>query len=553
MKKIYVNKADSAANIIGKVIKTSDEAVGVYIARGTEFASLRKNFLLLKREYRASGKKVLIESVDSDVLELAAVSGFETADPFFGKKRKPVSDIVKVVTDKKKDIDIKEDLDDKDKEVIDEEVTIKKEKKRLSKKFGRRRKERKNRGLNISDEEDGESIIDEPYDENTEEDKPTPVKRFLTALAVAALLTIGITLILTALPRVKITLDFIKTKWDFVGTLNVSTAAENDSFINDVARIRGVSFSEKKNLTKSYPATGKDFVERKSTGKITIFNAYSSDKQDLVKTTRFVTPDGKVYRINKDIVVPGAKITDGKIIPSSIEADVTADKPGEKYNIGPVERFRIPGFQGSPKYDSFYGKSDGSMTGGNIGEMKIPTDDDIKTAKDDIYKTLNEATKTQLLLSIPDDMKIIDGAYQFTIVDESVDDNVNKAGLFTITVRGEGILTAFKEDELVKTLGKRVEGETGVDLAVRDYSLKYDKPKVTPDGKELTTSIDFSSEWTQPFDIGKFKAEAQGKNEAELKTLIFSIPGIQSGEISFWPFWVNKVPKKINKIIVDVK
>ncbi len=73
--------------------------------------------------------------------------------------------------------------------------------------------------------------------------------------------------------------------------------------------------------------------------------------------TRFLALDGKIFRLTKGITVPGAKIVEGKIIPSSIEAAVIADQPGEAYNIGPVSRFSIPGLKGTPKYEAFYAES----------------------------------------------------------------------------------------------------------------------------------------------------------------------------------------------------
>ena len=55
------------------------------------------------------------------------------------------------------------------------------------------------------------------------------------------------------------------------------------------------------------------------------------------------------------------------------------------------------------------------------------------------------------------------------------------------------------------------------------------------------------------FDIDKFKKDSSRKNEEELKTLIFSVPGVVSGEVHFWPFWIGRIPKNMEKVVVDVK
>ena len=86
--------------------------------------------------------------------------------------------------------------------------------------------------------------------------------------------------------------------------------------------------------------------------------------------------------------MPGAKIEEGKVIPSLIKARVAAEKAGDEYNIGPIDKFFIPGFKGSAKYNGFYAKSESNMAGGFVGEEAYPTDEDIKSAKLKIAKSL---------------------------------------------------------------------------------------------------------------------------------------------------------------------
>src|SRR3989344_812332 len=94
----------------------------------------------------------------------------------------------------------------------------------------------------------------------------------------------------------------------------------------------GVLFEE--TVESSAKATGEKEFNDRAMGQIVIYNAYSSEVQQLVERTRFSTPDDKIFRIQKAIAVPGAKVIDGKIEPSSVEADAVADSPGERYNIG---------------------------------------------------------------------------------------------------------------------------------------------------------------------------------------------------------------------------
>ncbi len=109
--------------------------------------------------------------------------------------------------------------------------------------------------------------------------------------------------------------------------------------------------SVQKEGTAEVSATGASVkVDKKASGTITVYNNYSADPQDLVATTRFQTADGLIYRIDKPITVPGTTVVNGKTIPGSIDAVVTADVSGDKYNISNAD-FTVPGFKGGPKYD----------------------------------------------------------------------------------------------------------------------------------------------------------------------------------------------------------
>ena len=60
-------------------------------------------------------------------------------------------------------------------------------------------------------------------------------------------------------------------------------------------------YKAKRNLKKS----GEPKAKLKSSGKIIVYNNFSSEPQRLIIRTRFESPEGLVYRIPESIVVPG--------------------------------------------------------------------------------------------------------------------------------------------------------------------------------------------------------------------------------------------------------
>lgn len=520
-RKIYVSKTDSLASIVGKIVKAKEEEIVLYVPRGTEFAASRTNFILLKREVTTAGKTITIESVDEDALELADTAGIKAMNPFLHRRQRAVSDIVAIVPrgSVKKIPKVEESLSEDTPPV--EEKAAKKEKRERP--------------------------------EKVELDKPIPTPgRFFKSVAITAFLTIAFVALMTFLPRAKIELNMEKKNLEFVGTMVTSAEIKENSFSRDEVRVRGVTFLERKNITKAYPASGKKYVERRATGEIVVYNNYSSAPQNLVATTRFITPEGKIYRLNNTITVPGATGTPGALTPSAIRAEVTADKAGEEYNLSPGIKFRIPGFEGGAKYDGFYAELKDPISGGFIGESSLPSDEDMTSAKADAERALQEAIKTQLLFNLPPEVKVLNNAYQFKVTDTKINETSSEKDKFTITVYGEAKLVGFREPELVEVIGKGLIGKSGDDFKAESYELEYGDPVLSAEGA-LGVPLKYRSIWTRIFDTNRFKNEAAGKKQADLQNLVFSIPGIQSGEARLWPFWVTRVPENASRIIVDVK
>lgn len=516
MQKIYVGKNDPIALIIEKIIKSSSEEVVLYVSRGSLLVSSRNNFKLLKRETESAGKILSIESVDDDVLELADSFNIKAINPFFGKK-KSVMDIV--VKDSKSSLVRKSAI-----------LEVKKEKSELW--------------------IDG-PIIAEEFN------KPSILRRVVKLLIIIGLAMILGWVAVYILPQATIKLTLEKINWDFSGSMSVSSFRETPSFTGNTIELPGVIFNEKKNLTKTYGVSGSEYIEKKASGVIAVYNEYSSESQVLARNTRFSTPDGKIYRADKKVIVPGAKIVNGKIISSSIDLTIIAEKAGEEYNIGSVPKFRIPGFQGSPKYDAFYGVGTSPIVGGFVGEIKMPTEDDIVKAKEDLRVSLQGALKTIIFLGIPTDIKVLDKSYEFSITKEEINKEVDTSGNFTVTGFGEIKVIGFKEIDLLSALANKVAAESNIDLVLYDHSLKessegYSEPRLDFANGKMVLDLNFKSSWARPFNIEEFKAQAAGKNASEITSLIYSVQGFKSGGVDLWPIWVRRVPQNTKKIIVDL-
>lgn len=147
-----------------------------------------------------------------------------------------------------------------------------------------------------------------------------------------------------------------------------------------------------KSKTVTVAAAGEEAAELRASGKIVIYNDFSTEPQRLVTRTRFESPEGLIYRIQEGVVVPGKQVGGGSETPGSVEVEVFADEAGEKYNIKKTD-FTIPGFKNdTARYSKFYARSLTDMTGGFVGNRKTVSSDQKEAA----FRTMDEELKIEL-------------------------------------------------------------------------------------------------------------------------------------------------------------
>lgn len=568
MKKIYITKTDSPTVVVHKILSCPDDDIVLYVPKNSLLTADAKNFKLVRREVSAVGKKVTVESVDSDALELASACGFGIADALFKRSKVPLMDIMPVRRNSDDGGVIRHNFGGPVSHGLEEiemaQRDMKSNQSKLDVIFGKKKdhsfmEEEVLVPGRAGDEECGEAPeacgkteYEIPCEDAGGDWRPakrhTLRKFFITVTALAVLGGLGY-LGLFILPKADIKMVMKKTDWNFAG--NVSASSGVGSVMVDNSAIPGEIFKISKNGVYSFPASGVKMVENKATGKITIYNAYSSDAQPLVKNTRFVTPEGKIFRTVASITVPGAKITEGKIIPSSVETAIVADAAGDGYNVGSVSKLRIPGFQGTPKYDGFYGELKEGAKGGVIGELKVPTDEDIKKAEAASRRNVEDVLRSQIAASIPAGFKILDQGSDIQTIKSAVTSEPNDKGEFSYGVMLEAKVFAFKESDLLDLMQAKFAKEHTDSFDIRNYAFTYGSPVIDFSAGRMILPLEFKSDWARSFNAEEFKGKISGKSGPELKALIFSVAGVESGRADLWPLWVRSVPTDPSKVTVS--
>lgn len=376
-------------------------------------------------------------------------------------------------------------------------------------------------------------------------------KKIILGALSALVIVLVIGGIFYALPRADITVVTEKIPITFEGSVVV------DTDISQVARaqtqIPGQIFSKDVVKTFSFKATGERDVERKAEGVIQIVNAYSSSPQILVETTRFETPDGKIFRTLEKVTVPGASISGGEINPSSIQVSVIADKAGEAYNIGPIEKFTIPGFKGSDKFEGFYGISSDPMKGGFIGTAPYPTDEDVTTARDKAHQMLQEEAETLLRISVPNEFLIPQEALEFEILSENINTSVDGEGMFSIVLEGTIRAFVFKEQDIHDVLISRGEKEVPPSYTRKNTEYTFGVPTISWGEGTMSIPLVYGATYWHALDSNDLKVRIEGLEKEQMRENLVVIEGVDRVDIQLWPFWVTKTPPRDSRIYIEVE
>ncbi|MBI2120951.1 MAG: hypothetical protein HYT94_05005 [Parcubacteria group bacterium] len=308
-------------------------------------------------------------------------------------------------------------------------------------------------------------------------------------------------------------------------------------------------------------ATGEKNVSTKASGKIVIFNDFDSRSQRLVKNTRFQTTDGKIYRINESVEVPGQKTVSGKTTPGSLEVTVYADVPGAEYNIDLAD-FTVPGFKGSPRYDKFYARSKTPMTGGFSGLTKVVSDADVQTARATLLGTLKDKLLADALAQKPKNTVLYKEAVFYSFADQT-DNAAGTANADSKTVKFilKGDITAafFDTTELSNAIiaGAAAPVETSEGDAVlvsnlESLSFSLKDPATPKEGDTMPFILSGNAHAVWQIDTSILQSKLAGAKKSDYMSIFAGVRGVKKATAEIHPFWKTKFPSNPAKIRVEI-
>lgn len=304
------------------------------------------------------------------------------------------------------------------------------------------------------------------------------------------------------------------------------------------------------------PATGTKQVSLSASGVGTIYNAFSIASQDLVATTRFEAPDGKIYRIHSNVIVPGAKkAADGSLMPGSVSATLYADKPGADYNRPAATQFTIPGFKGDPKYTKFYASAP-VMSGGLVGAQPAVASADLANAQQALKTGLSNAMNNMIATQVPKEFIAVPGTLNVAYNDIVQSPGPNGTAVLSQTANATADVVGAQD--LASAIARQtVQGYAGEAVNFADPTqISVALASTSGSTGVITLKLSGNPKLVWQFDPNALQQALVGKPKAQFETILKQFaPAITCSsdtpcKASIRPFWTSSFPSTPAKISV---
>lgn len=525
--RFYINPDQDIISVIHRLLSVGERRIILNIPPNAKITQDSISLRILKREAQEMEKEIMIVSNDTKTLKLAREAGLKTYQEKAPIYKKRLDDIPRdrVIPEKKP-------FAKKSPGAASSFLEFISGKHHQSKKEDTREKQTLARG-------------------RRQRLKPDKEKRFhflghlnkiIYLFLIVCLVVAGIVAYLV-LPQAKIE---ILPKQELL-TFELEVVANPETSQPDLSlnKIPGQLISVTSSQSQKFEATDENYVASKAKGRLRIYNNFNSQEQVLIATTRFV-PEGTdlVFRIPQRVVVAGAKIVGDKIEPSFIEVEVVADQPGIEYNIGPAT-FKIPGFLGSPKYEGFYGRSLEPMRGGSQGQGKTVSEDDVNRAKESLTALLQEIAQDDLTKKIPANLKFLSQCQQRKLINlETSAEPGDAVENFIAKAEIELVAIVFDESDLKELVEQNILSQ----ISDKKHSLpqtqifEYLECQIEPQPQQARFKVRVQEKAAFKIDQDKLFQDLVDKDAQELENYFKSYEGVDKARVSFWPFWVKKIP-----------
>lgn len=278
-------------------------------------------------------------------------------------------------------------------------------------------------------------------------------------------------------------------------------------------------------------------------GNITITNAWTQN-QPLQATTRFLTPEGILFRSTERIDVPAG---------GSATVHVIADQKGASGDIKSGTRFSIPGlWQGLQ--EQIYGTNDAAFTGG-IKKAAIISEDDITSAQEQALTGLDKQATLEMGNNEPNTENFI--LRSELLASQASASPGTEADSLSYAARGRYIALHIPSENLYNLLYSKLsliltDDEEITSINLDELDVTVESIASSSESAQIRLHVVGNAQLKETASIFSSVSLA-GKTNQELQSIAENEQGIESIHATFSPFWVKTTPINSGRmnIVID--
>lgn len=292
-----------------------------------------------------------------------------------------------------------------------------------------------------------------------------------------------------------------------------------------------------KSTTVEMPATGKPQATDRATGTITISNRLASP-QRLVTRTRFQSSDGKVYRIQSGVTVPGG---------GSVKATVVADAPGEEGNLPAGTSLTLVAIANS----AVTAQSDSAITAVPAGSGTAVSSADVDAARVAVAQKAAAEGVGDARSKLAVGYKLDDKTVNTNVTDGNpTPPTGTEATKFTYSATVHITYFTYEEAGLQKLITEDLQGKVPPGSSLTDAApeLKFAASQSSTDS--LTGTFRAIAAAAPSISNEKIEEDIAGKTPEEAERTLIESGQAQQAKVVLSPFWIRHVPGAAKRIQV---
>ncbi len=294
-----------------------------------------------------------------------------------------------------------------------------------------------------------------------------------------------------------------------------------------------------------------------TTGRVRITNKYSKD-QTLIRTTRLLSPDGKLFRINANVNVPSG---------GTVEVNANSDQTGSSFAIPNGTTFVIPGLWidlqkliTAEAITPFTGTAEGT---------KIVTAEEVDNAQKTLEEAvLAEAKKTlaaeanvpadKIADSCPNDAACWSATYVVETLEKKSNVTVGQntdSFLAQDKIKVTAVYYPRKDMDLLvsgKLKEQLPEGRDLVDVDLRNVAFTLEQTDTKVEKARIGIKIEAYSRLTAQ-NPALARDQIAGLSLEDAKAKLRQVEGAEFVEITLRPSWARNIPRQKDKIKITIE